>query len=479
MVYGLVGLLQPAKDEPANTLLYTDEAIYQVVGATPALDERLHWLSHQAPPAQVKVWGHWVAAVGSARQLVVTGLLLLNAAQAANHALAVGAAASVNVRSRPEPNAPTVGQISQGEGYRIVGRDAANQWWLICCIDGETAWVQQLLVTVEGTPAAVPVVTAAGVIAMTTPAVTVPVTASVATPIAPPIVITAPGSPLIATPTVVAPTPVVTITPVVAGVATTALWTATYFAGTALAGQPVATALVPAVNFDWGSGAPVPQLPADSFSARYEQTVPLAPGFYVLRAQADDGVRVYVNDELVIDEWHAAEPPAYRAGRQLSGPTTFRVEYYESGGQAALQFDYTLVNEFPAWRAAYFDNITLTGPPAWVQPEPLAADAALNEQWSLGSPVPGVIPTDNWSARWTGSFPFVGGNYIFRADANDGIRVWIDDILVIDKWQDGSNHAETVFDAIGPGRHAITVEYYERGGLANVRVEWDRIVQPE
>ena len=155
------------------------------------------------------------------------------------------------------------------------------------------------------------------------------------------------------------------------------------------------------------------------------------------------------------------------------------MEYYESGGQASLQFAYDLVDAFPAWRAAYFDNITLTGPPAWVQPEPLAVDAALNEQWSLGSPVPGVIPADNWSARWTGSFPFVGGNYIFRADANDGIRVWIDDILLIDEWQDGSNQAETVFEAIGPGQHAITVEYYERGGLANVRIEWDRILQPE
>jgi uncharacterized protein YraI len=476
MVYGLLGLLEPAEDEPANTLLYTSDAIHNVVGATPAIDERLRRLNSQTPPAKVKVWGQWVGTPGAARQLVVTGLVLLNA-EAANRALAVSEAAPVNVRSRPDPNAPPVGQIGQGEGYRIVGQDAANQWWLICCIDGETAWVQQVLVAVEGLPGAVPVVTAAGVSPVTAP-VTVPITGPAATPIAAPIVITGPGSPLIATPTVVAPSPALTITPVVAGVATTALWQATYFAGIDLAGQPVATVAVAEVNFDWNSAAPVPQLPADSFSARYEQTVPLAPGFYTLRAQADDGVRVYVNDELVIDEWHAAEAPAYRAGRQLNGPTTFRIEYYESGGEAALQFDYALVDNFPAWRAAYFDNIALAGAPAWVQPEPLDVDAALSEQWSLASPVPGVIPENNWSARWTGTFPFDGGNYIFRAEANDGVRVWIDDIRIIDEWQDGSNQAETVFENIGPGPHRITVEYYERGGLANVKVEWDKIVQP-
>ncbi|MEZ4727220.1 MAG: PA14 domain-containing protein [Caldilineaceae bacterium] len=393
-------------------------------------------------------------------------------------------------------------KFCKGESYRIVGEDAAGQWWLLCCFDGETAWVQQSLVAVEGTTASVPVVTTSGVTSGTTagtPLITTPVTVPVITaattavtaPVVIPTTVPTPVLPAAAAPIVVTPVaPSTTVTPVgappvgtpptpAATVTTPPLWQATYFAGTALAGQPVATELVTAVAFVWGSNAPVPQLPVDSFSARFEQTVPLVAGFYTLRAQADDGVRVYINDELVIDEWHTGEPPAYTAGRQLSGLTTFRVEYYESGGQAGLQFDYTLADTFPDWRAEYYDNITLAGDPVWIQPEPLSADVALSQQWSLSSPVPDVLPDNNWSARWTGTFSFVGGNYIFRAEANDGVRVWIDGIQVIDQWQDGSNTAETVFEDIGAGNHAITVEYYERGGIANLKVDWARIVQPD
>jgi len=504
-VYGLMGLLEPAEDEPANTLLYTDDAIHPVVGATPALDERLRWLATQTPPAQVKLWGQWVGPTNqaAARQIVVTGVVVVNAVQDTDRAWAVGDVDRVNVRSRPAADAPPVGQLLQGESYRIVGADAATQWWLICCFDGETAWVQQSLVAVEGTTATVPVVTTSGVTPATTagtPFVTTPVTVPVITAVTTPVtapavaptttdptaVIASGAAPIVVTP----PAPSTTVTPVgaaaagatptpVVTLASAPLWQAAYFAGTDLAGQPVATELVTEVDFAWGSNAPVPQLPVDSFSARFDQTVPLVAGFYTLRAQADDGVRVYVNDELVIDEWHTGEPPAYTAGRQLSGLTTFRVEYYESGGQAGLQFEYSLADTFPDWRAEYYDNITLAGDPAWVQPEPLGADVALSRQWSLTSPVPDVLPDNNWSARWTGTFFFEGGNYIFRAEANDGVRVWIDGIQVINQWQDGSNQAETVFEDIGAGNHEITVEYYERGGIANLKVDWARIVQPD
>jgi hypothetical protein len=363
--------------------------------------------------------------------------------------------------------------------------------------------VQQQLVTIGGNPEAVPIVSASsaapnGTAAatavittvsapiITTPVVTAPVVATpvvpapfIATPLVPTPVGATPVSVTTVTSAVSTPVPVVTPPTPIVSTAAAPLWQAAYFAGTALAGSPVATAVVPDVVFDWAAGAPVPQLPADSFSARFEQYVPLEEGFYALRAQADDGVRVYVNDELVIDEWHMGEPAAYRAGLQLRGPTTFQVAYYEGGGQASLLFEYELIDDFPTWRAAYYDNISLAGPPAWVQPEERGVDAALSQQWSLASPVPGVIPENNWSARWTGTFAFEGGDYRFWAEANDGVRVWIDGIQVIEQWQDDSNQAEAVFNDIGPGTHEITVDYYERGGIANVKVDWARFVPPE
>lgn len=253
-------------------------------------------------------------------------------------------------------------------------------------------------------------------------------------------------------------------------------WGVAYFNNPNLVGLPVVTTQVQAVDLDWDYGAPVPQVSPEGFSGRFEQTVELEEGFYALHAQADDGIRVFVNDELVIDEWHLGEPTPYRAGRWLSGLTRFEIEYYEAGGQASVFFDYEQIDEFPVWRAAYFANISLEGQPAWLQPEDTGVDAELSHQWSLASPVPGVIPEDNWSGRWTGDFWFEAGDYVLRAEANDGVRVWLDDVLAIDRWRDGPHEVEIVFSAVEAGQHTVRVEYYERGGVANLGVSWDRVV---
>lgn len=248
-------------------------------------------------------------------------------------------------------------------------------------------------------------------------------------------------------------------------------WQAAYFANPNLAGPPVFSTQAPAVDFNWGNGSPAPAVPADQFSARFEQRVNLPAGFYVMRAQADDGIRVYVNNELVIDEWRLGQPPVYRVGRQLVGPTTFRVEYYEAGGKASIRFTYDLVDNFPEWKVAYFNNIALQGAPSWIEPETRSSAGAINQQWSLGSPVPGVVPVDNWSARWTGAFNFETGNYLFWADADDGVRLWLDDHLVIDAWHDASGKTQNAFYGVGAGSHQVRVEYYARGGLAHLKVD--------
>ncbi|MEZ4638096.1 MAG: PA14 domain-containing protein [Caldilineaceae bacterium] len=91
----------------------------------------------------------------------------------------------------------------------------------------------------------------------------------------------------------------------------------------------------------------------------------------------------------------------------------------------------------------------------------------------VDSPFPGVIPADNFSARWTGTF-FDGGDYLFWARADDGVRLWIDDILVLDAWAANPGYVEQTFSQIGRGDHVIRVEYFERGGLARISVDWYR-----
>ncbi len=98
-------------------------------------------------------------------------------------------------------------------------------------------------------------------------------------------------------------------------------------------------------------------------------------------------------------------------------------------------------------------------------------DASINFHWGTASPGPGV-GADNFSIIWQGHHYFSGQNYRFTALADDGVRVWVGGVLVIDGWQE---QATTLYfkDYAPPrGAHLVQVEYYESGIDANVSVNW-------
>ena len=61
-------------------------------------------------------------------------------------------------------------------------------------------------------------------------------------------------------------------------------------------------------------------------------------------------------------------------------------------------------------------------------------DAEISFNWGYSSPAPGV-PPDNFSVRWTRTLGLPGGTYRVTARSDDGVRVYIDSVLVIDDWQ--------------------------------------------
>ncbi|MEP7290126.1 MAG: PA14 domain-containing protein [Chloroflexota bacterium] len=130
--------------------------------------------------------------------------------------------------------------------------------------------------------------------------------------------------------------------PIVNPVVPTSNWTAQYYANTGLAGDPVAILTESTPSHDWGNGAPLPAVPADNFSVRWTSTQNLTGGSYMISARADDGVRVFVNGNAVINEFHAASGQTYSANVTLpAGLNYFQVEFFEGGGAAFLDFSIT------------------------------------------------------------------------------------------------------------------------------------------
>jgi uncharacterized protein YraI len=128
----------------------------------------------------------------------------------------------------------------------------------------------------------------------------------------------------------------------------TAPWTVEYYNTTNLTGPVVYTAQVNTVGFDWTADSPAPGVNADFFSARWISVQNLAAGTYQIAVQADDGVRVFVDNAPLIDEFHTATDLTYTGTFDLSaGQHTFQVDYYEGGGVAHLAFDLTRVSSNP------------------------------------------------------------------------------------------------------------------------------------
>lgn len=117
------------------------------------------------------------------------------------------------------------------------------------------------------------------------------------------------------------------------------VWTAQYFANTGLTGSPTLIQSESSPTHNWGTGSPVASIPADNFSARWTSVQTLDAGNYQLSVKADDGVRVFVNGALTINEWHSATNTTYTVNLTLpGGQNTFMVEYYEAAGNAFLEY---------------------------------------------------------------------------------------------------------------------------------------------
>ncbi len=98
-------------------------------------------------------------------------------------------------------------------------------------------------------------------------------------------------------------------------------------------------------------------------------------------------------------------------------------------------------------------------------------DPAINFVWNNAAPDP-IIPADGYSVRWTKQQTFAAGNYTFTTKSDDGIRLLIDDVLVINNWTDHGMATDTATVTLTAGTHTIKVEYYEKDGGAVAILEY-------
>ena len=127
-----------------------------------------------------------------------------------------------------------------------------------------------------------------------------------------------------------------------------------------------------------------------------------------------------------------------------------------------------------AFQASYWNNADLSGTPVLTQ----TVEAPLNFSWGQGSPGTGVS-ADGFSARFEGDFTFAADSYRFTSVVDDGMRLYIDDVLVKDAWVDQAASTYFADVTLVQGTHRIRLEYYDRSRNAQVSLRWEQRTQAQ
>jgi fibronectin type 3 domain-containing protein len=348
-----------------------------------------------------------------------------------------------------------------------------------------------------------------------------------------------------------------------------------------------------AVDFDWGTGSPDPAIAPDTFSARWSGQVEARyTQTYTFTTTSDDGVRLWVNGQLLINNWTDHAPTANSATLALTAGqrVEIRMEFYENGGGAVARLEWQSASQprqvvprsqlyppavapaapsnltasaasssqinlswsdnsgdeqgFKVERAAgadataafaqvatvganatnysdtglaagtaytyrvraynaagdspYSNTASATtqaaGTPAgtgtglrgeyfdkrdFTNMKFARTDATVNFDWGTGSPASAIAP-DTFSVRWTGKVEArYSQTYTFYTRSDDGVRLWVNGQLIINNWTDHAPTTNSGTITLSAGQKVdIRIDYYENGGGAVARLEWQSPSQP-
>lgn len=248
------------------------------------------------------------------------------------------------------------------------------------------------------------------------------------------------------------------------------------------------------INFNWGNGSPASVISNDNFKVRWTGKLkPLTDDTYSIYITASDGVRFWLNNILMLDSWTDKIITTHSVAIALQKATDYeiRIEYYSGSNPSSCILQWSAAgickqiipasqlfatvascsSEGTGLVAEYFSNTQPTANfPAKAtvtKTEPL-----IDFDWGAASPA--GISNDLFKARFTGYVQSLdSGLYTFYVTADDGIRLWVNNQLIIDKWIDqGATEYSATIILPKCTRNSIRIEYYENGGDAVCKLEW-------
>ncbi|MFP6872347.1 MAG: PA14 domain-containing protein [Verrucomicrobiales bacterium] len=246
------------------------------------------------------------------------------------------------------------------------------------------------------------------------------------------------------------------------------------------------------VNFRWARDAPMPGIPPDRFSVRWEGDIEtLNAGNYTFHVRSDDGARLFVDDRLLIDDWRPHPEIENSASIELEAGRRYpiRLDYFDGASLAVVslawtppggvkdliaadRFSQAFSSENPlkernGLRGSYFRGIYLQGSAV------SRVDRSIDFPWT-GRELAAGLGVHNYSVRWEGELEApISGKVTFHTVTNDGVRLWVGGQKRIDVWK-GRNATEhrAELQMVAGRRYPLKMEYFQAEGTAEARLFW-------
>lgn len=251
---------------------------------------------------------------------------------------------------------------------------------------------------------------------------------------------------------------------------------AEYFATAQLSGRTRLSRIDSTINFDWGNNSPDypnAKMNPDNWSVRWIGYIkPEYSETYTFTTNATDGVRVWINNTRIINNWKRNKNPKTTTGKMTLDAGKFyniKVEYFNSQDTAALLQLYwespsvlsrnggqkeiipqknlytTLFNVnkiakindpksasvyTPGLFGSYYQDRSFKG----------LVDSKIDsvisfDSWTLAAPHPSIDMTNGFAGHWTGFIkPAYSETYTFYVNTNHGVKLWINNKKIIDQF---------------------------------------------
>ena len=85
------------------------------------------------------------------------------------------------------------------------------------------------------------------------------------------------------------------------------------------------------------------------------------------------------------------------------------------------------------------------------------------------------LPQERFALEAGGTVTLASGDYTLRTISDDGVRVWVDDVLVIDNWTQHGSMLD--YAVLGGGKHVLRVQYFQVDGWTEFRLDILRGIQ--